>query len=377
MSNTDPTTPKTGNDSSEQSASSSETPVTAQPYYFPGQPAIEQKSGTFSRLILIFCIVALCGSLFVNMLLFGSLAIVASGDMDSRKVQEKHFSHNRGAENKIAIINISGAIFETSEGFVKKQIDQVKKDKSVKGVVLRVNSPGGTIAGSDYILHHLREMKKEKGDDFKIVVSMGSLAASGGYYVSMAVDDTPKSIFAEQSTWTGSIGVVIPHYNLQELMGHIGIKDDSIAKGEFKGMGSFSRPMTEAEKERFEGLAGEAYERFKEVVASGRPKLADKEGAVAGIATGEIFTAEQALKNGLIDEIGFIEKAIDRSIELAGLDAKNVEVVRYRPEPTLSSILFGSQANAEVEQLKRLRALLESVTPQGFYLCSYLPPLGE
>ena len=125
---------------------------------------------------------------------------------------------------------------------------------NLKALVIRVNSPGGTISGSDYMLHHLQEFKKKT--KVPIVVSMGAMAASGGYYVSMAVGDTPDSIFAEPTTWTGSIGVIIPHYNLAGLMKEVGIEEDEVTSHRLKGMGSIARPMTEEEKEDFPRTGG-------------------------------------------------------------------------------------------------------------------------
>src|SRR5688500_19769660 len=102
------------------------------------------------------------------------------------------------------------------DGFVKRQIDRIREDENVKAIVVRVDSPGGTVTGSDYIYHHLKKLRKEK--NVPIVVSMGGMAASGGYYVSMAVGDEKDTIFAEPTCETGSIGVILPHYDLSGLM---------------------------------------------------------------------------------------------------------------------------------------------------------------
>ena len=102
------------------------------------------------------------------------------------------------------------------ESFAKKQIDQVRDDNHVKAVVLRVDSPGGTVTGSDYIYHHLKKLAEER--QIPMVVSMGSVAASGGYYVAMAAGEKENTIYAEPTTWTGSIGVIIPHYDLTGLL---------------------------------------------------------------------------------------------------------------------------------------------------------------
>ena len=271
----------------------------------------------------------------------------------------------------MAIISVEGTIL-SGEGFVKKQIDRATEDSNVKAVVLRVDSPGGTITGSDYIYHHLREMAAKR--KIPIVVSMGGLAASGGYYVSMACGDTPDVVFAEPTTWTGSIGVIIPHYDLSALLKDWGVKEDSIASHPLKTMGSLAKPMTQQEIEIFKALVDESFGRFKSIIRQGRPKFAKDPAALDELATGQIYTADQALANGLIDKIGFIESAIDRAIELAKLDKDDVEVVEYQREPNLASLLMGGQAR---QSSFDLAAMFDSAAPRAYYLYTSLPPLLE
>src|SRR5262249_659403 len=154
--------------------------------------------------------------------LFGSLEDYTH---PGSEVREKYHSMNRFGKDKVAIINVEGTIM-AGEGFVKHQIDAVKNDPHVKAVVLRVDSPGGTVTGSDYIYHTLKKMSEER--KIPLVVSMGSVAASGGYYIAMAAGPNPKTIFAEPTCWTGSIGVIIPHYDISSLLEKWSIEDDSI-----------------------------------------------------------------------------------------------------------------------------------------------------
>jgi protease-4 len=132
--------------------------------------------------------------------------------------QEKYHSLAKFASKKIAIIDVSGTIMEGEDSFAAKQIKRVLEDTAVVGVVLRVSSPGGTVTGSDYLYHHLRELVDKR--KIPLVVSMGSICASGGYYISMAAGSQADSIFAEPTTWTGSIGVIIPHFNLRTTRRH-------------------------------------------------------------------------------------------------------------------------------------------------------------
>lgn len=311
--------------------------------------------------ILIVAVVA--GVLLLNAAIAGS-----AYDADTR-VREKYFSHEKSAPNKVAIITIDGVIVG-GDGFVRRQIERAKKDDAVKAVVLRVDSPGGTINGSDYYYHHLRKLVDEQ--EKPIVVSMGGLAASGGYYVSMAVGDTPESIFAEPTTWTGSIGVIIPLYQAVDLMKKLGVEENSIVSEPLKEMGSFSKPLTDEEKAIFQELVDQSFARFKEVIKHGRPKFEKDPSALDKLATGQIYTAEQALAGGLVDKIGFLEDAVDRAVELTSLDEDNVSVVRYLPEPTLSDILIGGQVR---KRGLDLGSLLELGSPRAYYLWTRLPPL--
>jgi protease-4 len=360
-------------DASTPSPSNPQVVVSAQPvpaYVVPQQPP---RRSWFARLLVALLLMALFGSIMLNLILLALMGF--SGQDADARVQEKHFSHTRHAPNKIAIFSIEGTILR-GEGFFKRQIDHARReieDGRLKAIVLRINSPGGTVVGSDYMLHHLRELRKETG--VPIVVSMGGVAASGGYYVAMAVGDTPRTIFAEPSTWTGSIGVVIPHYNLAELFDKVGVAEDSITSHRLKRMGTLSRPMTDEEIAIFQALVDDGFTQFKDVIKQGRPKFRDDPDALERLATGQVFTAEQAKRAGLVDEIGFVEAAVDRAIELAGVDADNVEVVSYKAEAGLLDLLLGSSA-ARSQPAWDLAALLDLSAPRAYYLWTNLPPLA-
>ena len=320
---------------------------------------------------MAFFLLVFLGSIALNFLLLGWAAISAVGEGD-RRIQEKYVSHNHHATDKVAIIAVEGIIMETDDGFVKRQIDHVMADKNVKAVVLRVDSPGGTVSGSDYIYHHLRNMLEKR--KIPLVVSMGGIAASGGYYVSMAVGHQPNTIFAEPTAFTGSIGVIIPHYDLAGLMEKIGAKEDNITSAPLKGMGSFAKTMTPQERQIFQGLVDDGFTRFKGIVRSGREKFDKDPTALDKVATGQVFAAEQAKKDGLVDQIGFIEDAVDRAIKLADLDKEDVKVVRYKPEVTLAALLMGGQSQGRAAM--DLRTLLEMSSPRAYYLCTWLPALA-
>lgn len=346
------------------------TPVTAPP---PQQIIIQQPSSAFGRFGKWLLAALVIAVLFI----IGLYSSYDSYFSPSDVPQEKYHSLARHALKKVAIIDISEAIMEGDDSFAKKQIDRVREDSDVVGVVVRINSPGGTVTGSDYIYHHLRALKvereKKKEEPFPLVVSMGSICASGGYYVAMAVGDQKNAIFAEPTTWTGSIGVIIPHFDLSGALNGIGANDDSIASGPLKQMGTPTRPMTEEERKILQNLVDESFKGFKEVVASGRPKFKQDSAALDAVATGQIFTAKQALERGLVDQIGFVEEAITRVTELAGQSADDVRCVKYEEEPTLIGSLVGAEVRARARGSVDVSALIDLTAPRAYYLWSWLP----
>jgi protease-4 len=342
----------------------------ATPYVIASGP---QNRSVLGKIFLALLLLAFFGSLLLNFLLIVAIAVRA-GSGETR-IQEQYFSHEQFSKNKIAILSMEGVIAGGEGGFFKRQLDQAQKDfdaGELKAIVVRVNSPGGTISGSDYMLHHLRKFKENT--KIPIVVSMGGMAASGGYYVSMAVGNEKESIFAEPTTWTGSIGVIIPHYNIAGLMKEIGIEADEVVSHRLKGMGSISRPMTEEEKQIFQSLVDDGFTRFKKAIQSGRPKFQADPALLDKLATGQIFTADQAVENGLVDQIGFLEDAVERAIILAHVPKSDVSVVRYKSESSLVDAILGGQAKSS--QSMDLAAILDSTSPRAYYLCTWLPVMG-
>ena len=205
-----------------------------------------------------------------------------------------------------------------------------------------------------------------------MVVSMGSIAASGGYYVSMAVGAAEDTIFAEETTWTGSIGVVIPSYDISGFLEKHNIVDHSYVSGDLKQMGSPTQKRTAIENAKLQQLVDESFAGFQAVVAYGRPKVVADKKSMAEIVTGQIFTAKQAQTLGLVDRLGYLEDAVNRSIDLAGLHAENVRVVRYdKPESCLDRAL-GGQARGPLFDVS---ALLDMTAPRAYYLCTWLPTI--
>jgi protease-4 len=334
----------------------------------PQQIIIQQRNSAFGRFGKWLVAALIVAVIFIIGLYSSYHSYFSPADAP----QEKYHSLAQFATKKIAIIEVSGAIMEGEDSFAMKQIDRIRDDNSVVGVVLRVNSPGGTVTGSDYIYHHLRDLVEKR--KLPLIVSMGSVCASGGYYVAMAVGSQPDAIFAEPTTWTGSIGVIIPHFDVSGGLSKLGISEDSIASAPLKKMGSPTQPMTEAERKIMQTLVDDSFKGFKAIVVSGRPKFKNDEAALNAVATGQIFTAQQALDKGLVDKIGFIEAAIARATELANETPETVRCVKYEKRPTFFSEMLGADSRtAPARASADVRALIELASPRAYYLWSWLP----
>jgi protease-4 len=271
------------------------------------------------------------------------------------------------ATQKIAIIDLSGAITH-EDGFPKWQLDQIRDDDKVVAMVLRVDSPGGTVTGSHYLWHQLQKLRTDK--KIPLVVSMGGICASGGYYISMAVGNEADVIWAEPATLTGSIGVIFPHYDVSALLKKWDIKDDSITSNPIKAAGSPTREMNPEERKIFQDIIDESFDDFKKIVQTGRPNLTAEQ--LTKATTGQIFTAKQALALGLVDKLGFLEDAVAQAAKLAGLtDPKTYRAVKYSKPSSLfgdASSLLGKTPSSP-DGISRVLQHLQSISaPRIYYL---------
>jgi protease-4 len=211
--------------------------------------------------------------------------------------------------DKVGIVKVEGVIFDSED--VLRQLDEFEHNHNVKAIVLRINSPGGAVAPSQEIYHELNRLRKMK----TIVTSMGTVAASGGYYIACATDE----IFANAGTITGSIGVIMEFANFENLMGKIGISSEVIKSGKLKDVGHPMRKMTAEERAYLQALISDVYEQFVEDISDGRGMLKEK---IYPIADGRVLTGRMALKEDLIDRIGTIRDAVKRAAELAGIEGE-------------------------------------------------------
>lgn len=261
--------------------------------------------------------------------------------------------------SKIAVITVQGVIDDEKAQDVYRQIKSARSDKQIKGLILRVNSPGGTVSGSDRICNEIRKYRKE--EDKPVVAFMQGVAASGGYYVSVGCDQ----IVAEPTAITGSIGVIAGQFILQGLLEEkLGIQPVIFKSGEKKDWPSPFQQITEEQRQYVQDkLITPAYDRFVQIIDEGREKLTLAD--VKRLADGSIYGAEEALSEKLIDKIGYIDEAIEQVKSLAGIE--KAQVVEYRKPFSLSYFLNSHSGN--ILKLDK-STLYELGTPQILYLWS-------
>lgn len=225
-----------------------------------------------------------------------------------------------GGGDGVGLVELKGVIVDGQE--MVKQLNEMKKEKRVKAVVLRVDSPGGVVGPSQEIFAAVRGLAKVK----KVVVSMGSVAASGGYYVSAPA----TVIYANPGTITGSIGVLMKFSNIEGLMDKVGMKAFTIKTGKFKDTGSPARTMTAEEREMLQGVIDSTHAQFVKAVAEGRKLPVDQ---VSAIADGRIFSGEQALALKLVDRLGTLQDAVEEAGRLGGIKGEP-ELIRPHKKKT-------------------------------------------
>jgi protease-4 len=232
---------------------------------------------------------------------------------------------------KIALIRVEGVI-EESQNFLR-QLDKYSKNPTVKAIVIRVDSPGGGVAPSQEIYQALIDIKK-KGLQ-KLVVSMGSVAASGGYYISCAAD----KIVANPGTITGSIGVLLAFANFQELMKKVGLEPVVIKSGKHKDIGSPARKMTNEERLILQGVLDDVYQQFLEAIMQGRGIEEEK---LRELADGRIFSGKQALELKLVDQLGSIQDALELAANLSGIKERPLTVIEEEKGFSIKDIIRGA-----------------------------------
>ncbi len=238
---------------------------------------------------------------------------------------------------KIAIVDVKGVITQSS-GIID-ELQQYVDDKEIKAIILRIDSPGGGVGPAQEIYREVMKIKPKK----KVVTSMGSVAASGGYYIASASD----LIVANPGTITGSIGVIMQFSNFEELLKKIGIKGVVLKSGEHKDIGSPFREMTPEEKKIMQEVLDDVHRQFIQAVADGRKLDRAK---VAEIADGRIFTGEQAKNLGLVDQMGNLQDAIDITAKMVGISGRP-NVIHPKKRLSIWELLMRDMASAIVDVL--------------------------
>lgn len=262
-----------------------------------------------------------------------------------------------GFGDAVAIVRVEGVITASDvsdvgtgalSGLVIADLEAAASDPAVKAIVLRVDSPGGGVTGAAQIYEAILEIDKP------IVVSMASLAASGGYYVSAPAD----YIFARPDTLTGSIGVISTFINAEELLEEIGVEATVIATGDNKDFGSFFTDLTPEQVEIWRSITDELFNEFIRVIADGRNMSED---SVRALADGRVYSGRQALENGLVDELGDLDAAIAKAADLGGISG-DPRIIEYQRIPSFEDLLLGFSANINRSQSDEINQLIQDMT---------------
>jgi protease-4 len=307
-------------------------PVYPPPMFFP--PGMFKPQRSFARIIFTTLATAVFGlSITLNLYLL-AFSVFSGGIGHSTGIEQTVLVEGDPKE-KIAVIPVTGMILTNTAERFNQMLTAAEKDSSVKAIVVEVDTPGGAVTPSDEI--HARILRfRQQFPNRPVVVTMGGLATSGGYYISCA----GEYVFAQRTTLTGNIGVILPRYNFSKLAKSYGVEEVTVtapANG-FKNAGSSFAPIDEKDNQYLQGLIDDAYGSFKAVVTAGRAgKLTGK---IDEIANGKVYTAAEALSLGLVDQLGYATDAYDKAASMASLSNKHV--VKYnKPAGFLESILGG------------------------------------
>ena len=261
------------------------------------------------------------------------------------------FSHLRGGDaglmfgEKVAVLEIKGVIADSQPTI--EQLATFRKDSSVKAVVVRIESPGGGVSPSQELYQEVGRTGREK----PVVVSMGSIAASGGYYIASAA----QKIYANPGTITGSIGVILQFTNFEELLNKIGFRMEIVKSGKFKDVGNPSREMTAEERASLQTMIDNVHQQFVRDVARGR-RMQEEE--VREVADGRIFTGEQAKELGLVDELGNLRDAINAAAKLAGIEGEPKIVYPEKEKRSVVDYLFNRVTEKLADNIQEYMGLL-------------------
>ena len=255
-------------------------------------------------------------------------------------------SSNLSFSSKIGVIPIEGAILDSQA--ITEQLGRFRKDKGIKAIILRINSPGGAVGPTQEIYREVLRTVETK----KVVASLGGVAASGGYYIAAAA----KQIVANPGTITGSIGVIMEFVRFEDLLNKIGIKFEVLKSGEFKDIGSPHRELTARDKELISALIADIQKQFVEAVASGRNLSLEK---TREIADGRIFSGAQAKELGLVDVLGNFQDAVELAKNMATIRGDVTLVYPKKSKLDLWDLFLGSAADSIAKRIQGMKTRVE------------------
>lgn len=313
------------------------------------------------RLLTVICLILASGC--------GMPSFLVTPVSNPRGLREETVQSGKGLfPSKIAIIEVEGLILNARAGGILnpgendvslfvQQLEKAKSDPDVKAVVLRINSPGGTVSASDTLYQRVLKFREETRKP--VIASAQDVAASGGYYISCAADQ----IVVQPTSVVGSIGVIFNTFDISGTLGMIGVRTEPIKSGPMKDMGSPFKPLGEDERAIMQGMVNEYYARFKDVVKTNR-RL--DEAKVAQVSDGRVFSGQRCVELGLADRAGFLEDAIALAKELG--KAPNAEVVLYKRPYGYGGSIYARDSAPQPQAVINLnlppsRAML----PTGFY----------
>jgi protease-4 len=303
----------------------------------------------------------------VGLAIVAIVLILSAGNPTAPVVYDEEYVSGDGSD-KIVVVPVEGEIASADDSLGGTQptttpegladaLRQAGEDTSVAAVVLEVNSPGGGVTASDEMHQSILDFKKNTGKP--VVVSMGDTAASGGYYISTAAD----RIVANETTLTGSLGVIFQLNNFAEAAHKYGIKQVVIKSGKYKDIGNAFREMKPEEREIFQSIVDDSYSEFVDVISEGRDIPKDR---VREIADGRVYSGRQAKELGLVDSFGGLDEASAIAGKLAG--TSDTIVVRYVQEPTLIETLTERLAPQEPQAEQIMDAAGLNLEPKPYYL---------
>jgi protease-4 len=302
-------------------------------------------------------------------------ALLASGcvsvSLFPQKMPLREKSVQGTGADKVLLVSISGVISEGKDGGlldrdddlvarIKEELTLAGEDEHIKALLLRINSPGGTVTASDVIYHEIMAFKEKR--KIPVVAVIMDLGASGGYYIAVTGD----RIIAHPTSVTGSVGVIMLRVSAEGLLQKIGVDASAIKSGAKKDIGSPFRPMTEDERAIFQTMINGFFSRFLDVVSKGRSLPPDQ---LKAISDGRVLTGPQALQLGLVDQVGYLDDGISAAKKLAGLSEARV-VMYARPDAYRNNIysLMGSAGSLESLARLDMMNLVRGASPQFLYL---------